>query len=312
MAEAEGTHGLSDLGRGFSASARRFNALAVALPFAAFAVAVGFLWNGLVDATDLIILGVGYVLTTLGITMGFHRLLTHRSFETYPAIRVGLAVLGSMAVEGPPIVWVADHRKHHAYADEEGDPHSPHTHGSSGFRGMLKGLYHAHIGWLIERNASSDPLRYAKDLVRDRAILRVSELFGPIVLLGLLLPAAAGFAIEGTLHAAFTGLLWGGFVRVFFVHHLTWSVNSLGHYFGRRRFATGDRSSNLMALALPSLGDSWHHNHHAFPRSASHGLRWWELDATGLLIRAMARVGLAWNVVTVPEARQRAKELAAA
>jgi len=309
MAEAVGTRDFSDLGRGFSASARRFNAVAVVLPFVAFAVAVVFLWNGLVNATDLAIFGVGYVLTTLGITMGFHRLLTHRSFETYPAIRVGLAVLGSMAVEGPPIVWVADHRKHHAYADEDGDPHSPHVHASSGFRGMLRGLYHAHIGWLITRDTASEPLRYAKDLARDRAILRVSELFGPIVLLGLLLPAAAGLAIEGTLHAALTGLLWGGFVRIFFVHHLTWSVNSLGHYFGRRRFETRDRSSNLIALALPSLGDSWHHNHHAFPRSASHGLRWWELDVTGLLIRAMAKVGLAWNVVTIPESRQFAMEL---
>jgi stearoyl-CoA desaturase (delta-9 desaturase) len=177
---------------------------------------------------------------------------------------------------------------------------------------MLQGLYHAHVGWLLSREQSSDPLRYAKDLIRDRAILRVSELFAPIVVLGLVLPAAAGFAIGGTLHDALTGLLWGGFVRIFFVHHLTWSVNSLGHYFGRRRFDTRDRSSNLIALALPSLGDSWHHNHHAFPRSATHGLRWWEVDVTGLLIKAMARVGLAWDVVTVPPERQRLKEVAAA
>jgi stearoyl-CoA desaturase (Delta-9 desaturase) len=302
--------GLSDFSRGFSASARYFNALAIVVPFVAFGVAVALLWNGLVDTTDLAILGVGYVLTTLGITMGFHRLLTHRSFETHPSIRVTLAVLGSMAVEGPPLVWVADHRKHHAHADEEGDPHSPHTGGETGWRGVIKGLYHAHIGWLLNREQSSDPLRYAKDLTRDRAILHVSRLFGPIVLAGLLIPAAAGFLIEGTPHAAFTGLLWGGFVRIFFVHHMTWSVNSLGHYYGRRRFATSDRSSNLLALALPSLGDSWHHNHHAFPRSASHGLRWWEVDITGLLIRLMERAGLVWNVVRVSEERQRAKELA--
>ena len=299
---------LADRSRGFSASARRFNAIAVFVPFAMFAVGVVLLWNGLVDGIDLAIFGVFYVLTTLGITMGFHRLLTHRSFETYPAIRATLAMLGSMAVEGPPIVWVADHRKHHAFTDVDGDPHSPHTSGP-GWRGAIRGLYHAHFGWLLSRETPSDPLRYAKDLVRDAPIRRISAAFPAIVALGLLLPALAGLVLHGTATGALTGLLWGGFVRVFFVHHMTWSVNSLGHYLGRRRFDTDDRSSNLVALAVPSLGDSFHHNHHAFPRSAFHGLRWWELDLTGLLIRAMARVGLAWNVVSIPMERQRAKEV---
>jgi stearoyl-CoA desaturase (delta-9 desaturase) len=290
--------------REFSAAARAFNVVVVVVPFVAFAVAVALLWNGLVDWTDLAIMGFFYFFTTLGIAMGFHRLLTHRSFETRPWVRGLLAVLGSMAVEGPPIVWVADHRKHHTFADEEGDPHSPHVPG-----GMWRGLYHAHIGWLIERTQPSDPLRYARDLIKDPMVRRISELFPLIVVLGLVLPAGAGLVLTGTVHGALTALLWGGLVRMFFVHHVTWGVNSLGHYVGRRRFRTGDRSGNVMALALPSLGDSWHHNHHAFPRSARHGLRWWEVDVIGLIVRGMEKVGLAWNVVEISSEDLRKKEV---
>jgi stearoyl-CoA desaturase (Delta-9 desaturase) len=300
---------LSEHQRDFSAAARRFNAIAVFAPLVAFVVAVVMLWNGAIDAGILAIFLVMYFLTTIGITMGFHRLLTHRSFETHPWVRVSLAVLGSMAVEGPPIVWVADHRKHHTFADEEGDPHSPHLHAPDGIRGTLKGLYHAHFGWLLARRTPSDPLRYARDLVRDRQIRRVNDLFPWIVLLGFALPALLGFALAGTLWGAVAGFLWGGLARVFIVHHLTWSVNSLGHYFGRRRFATTDRSGNLFSLALLSLGDSWHHNHHAFPRSARHGLKWWEIDVTGALIAAMSAVGLAWDVVAIDEAQILAREL---
>jgi stearoyl-CoA desaturase (Delta-9 desaturase) len=293
----------------FSPVARAFNVVAVVVPFVAFAVAVALSWNGMVDASDLVLFGVGYVLTGLGITMGFHRLLTHRSFETHAPIRMTLAVLGTMAVEGPPIAWVADHRKHHAFSDEEGDPHSPHTHAGAGVLGVLRGLYHAHFGWLISRRDASDPLRYARDLVREPAMRRISQAAPAIVLAGLLIPAGIGYALEPTAVGALEGLLWGGLVRIFFVHHLTWSVNSLGHYYGRRRFATDDRSTNLLPLALVSFGDSFHHNHHAFPRSARHGLRWWEVDVVGLLVVAMERLGLAWNVVRIDEDRQRAKEV---
>jgi stearoyl-CoA desaturase (delta-9 desaturase) len=291
--------------REFSSTARAFNMVVVAVPFAAFAAAIVLLWDGLVHWTDLVILALFYVATTLGIAMGFHRLLTHRAFRTRRWVVALLAVLGSMAVQGPPIVWVSDHRKHHTFADEEGDPHSPHVPG-----GMWRGLYHAHVGWLVGRTEPSDPLRYARDLLKDPLIRRISELFPLWALLGLALPALAGFVLTGRLAGALTGLLWGGLVRMFLVHHVTWSVNSLGHYVGRRRFRTTDRSSNVLALALPSLGDSWHHNHHAFPRSASHGLRWWEIDLIGLLIRAMARVGLAWDVVAVSGEDQRRKETA--
>jgi stearoyl-CoA desaturase (delta-9 desaturase) len=256
--------------------------------------------------TNLALLGFFYVFTTLGIAMGFHRQLTHRAFETPRWIRGLLAVAGSMAVQGPPIVWVADHRKHHTFADEEGDPHSPHVPG-----GMLRGLFHAHVGWLIGRTEPSDPLRYARDLLKDPMILRISRLFPLIVVLGLALPAGLGFLLTGTATGALTGFLWGGLVRMFMVHHVTWSVNSLGHYAGRRRFQTRDESTNVIALALPSLGDSWHHNHHAFPRSASHGLRWWELDLIGLLVRGMEKVGLAWDVVEIGPEAQRRKEVVA-
>jgi stearoyl-CoA desaturase (Delta-9 desaturase) len=292
--------------REFSTAARRFNLVVVVVPFVAFAAAVALLWNGLVHWADLVLLAVFYVGTSLGIAMGFHRLFSHRSFGTPTWVRALLAVLGSMAVEGPPIVWVADHRKHHTFADEEGDPHSPHVPG-----GVWRGLYHAHVGWLVSRTEPSDPMRYARDLIKDPLMRRISALFPLWVLLGLALPAAAGYALTGTATGVLTGLLWGGFVRIFLVHHVTWSVNSLGHYVGRRRFRTGDQSSNVIALALPSLGDSWHHNHHAFPRSARHGLRWWELDLIGLLIRAMAKVGLAWDVVEISPADMRKKEVAA-
>jgi stearoyl-CoA desaturase (delta-9 desaturase) len=295
--------------RDFSAGARRFNAVAVFLPLVAFVLAVVMLWGGFIDTSILAIFVVMYLLTTLGITMGFHRLLTHRSFETYTWMRIALAVLGSMAVEGPPIVWVADHRKHHAFADEDGDPHSPFPHADRGALGVLQGLCHAHFGWLLSRREPSSPLRYAPDLMRDPAIRRVNDLFPRIVAAGLALPAFAGFALTGTAWGALTGFLWGGLVRIFVVHHLTWSVNSLGHYFGRRRFAIPDRSGNLLSLAILSLGDSWHHNHHAFPRSARHGLRWWELDITGALIGAMSTVGLAWNVVSIDDERVREREI---
>lgn len=294
--------GLNTRQRAFSARARAFNVVVVVLPFVGFLLAVILLWNGLVGPIDLALIAVMWFLTTLGVGMGFHRLLTHRSFATKRWIELTLAGLGSMAVQGPPVVWVSDHRKHHAFTDEEGDPHSPH--GTS----MLRGLYHAHVGWLISRTHPSDPLRYARDLIKDPAMRRVSQLFPVFVGLGLLIPAVAGGLLSGTWKGVLTGFIWGGLVRIFLVHHITWSVNSLCHYVGRRRFATSDHSSNIAALAIPSLGDSWHHNHHAFPRSARHGLRWWELDVTGLLIQGLAKVGLAWNIVSVAPEQLREKE----
>ena len=286
---------------------RNVNVAAVVVPFAAFLAAIPLLWNRLVGVTDLALFAVMYVACGLGVTVGFHRLLTHRSFATYGQLQYLLAMLGSMAVQGPVIGWVADHRKHHAHADEEGDPHSPHVGRGAGVRGVLSGLWHAHVGWLFTHQGRAERQRYARDLLDDRGMRLISRHFVELVVSGLALPALAGWALTGRLAGAATGFLWGGLIRVFFQHHVTWSINSVCHFFGRRRFETDDESTNVAWLALPSLGEAWHHNHHAFPRSARHGLRWWEVDPSGLLIRLLRRLGLAWNVVSITPERQRAK-----
>lgn len=277
---------------------------AVVVPFAATLAAIALLWNSLVRPADLIIAAAMYLLTAVGITVGFHRLLTHRSFQTSKPLEYTFAVLGSMAVQGPVISWVADHRKHHAHTDEEGDPHSPHVGHDGGMRGVFAGLWHAHSGWLMSTQGRADWKKYAADLDEDQGMRAISRRFVPLVILSLLLPALAGYLVSGTVAGAATGLLWGGLVRIFFVHHVTWSVNSVCHFLGSRRFATDDRSTNVFWLSLPSLGESWHHNHHAFPRSAVHGLKRWELDPSALIISILEKLGLAWNVVRISSERQ--------
>ena len=211
-----------------------------------------------------------------------------------------------MAVQGSVIDWVADHRKHHAHTDQEGDPHSPHGHGS-GFKGAAKGLWYAHMGWLFDRQGQAAYRKYARDLVEDPGFRWINRMFPLWVLLGIAIPAAIGLAIDGTLAGALTGALWGGLVRIFLLHHVTWSINSVCHFFGTRRFEVDDHSTNVFWLAPLSFGESWHHNHHAFPRSAVHGLRWWEVDPTAWVIKAMKATGLAWNVVEISPERQQQK-----
>ncbi|MBA2794239.1 MAG: acyl-CoA desaturase [Thermoleophilaceae bacterium] len=281
--------------------ARNANIGAVLVPFLAFLAAIPLLWNDLIGPSDLAILAGLYLASAFGITIGYHRMLTHRAFETYRPVKYLFAILGSMAVQGPVIGWVADHRKHHAHTDEEGDPHSPHVGHGSG----LRGLYHAHMGWLFETNGVADSKRYARDLLEDRGMRFISRNFLLWVALGLALPFGLGYAFTGTLSGALTALLWGGLVRIFFLHHVTWSINSICHFVGERRFETDDKSTNVFWLALPSLGEAWHHNHHAFPRAAQQGLRWWEIDISALVIRAMRRLRLAWNVVLISPERQR-------
>ena len=280
---------------------------AVVVPFAAVLAAVPLLWNSLVGWSDLAVMAAMYLLTALGITVGFHRLLTHRAFQTPKWLEYLFAALGSMAVQGPVIAWVADHRKHHAHTDEEGDPHSPHVGHGDGMMGVLRGLWHAHVGWLLVEQGRAEWKRYAPDLYEDRGMRFLSRHFVALVVLSLALPAALGFALTGTLLGAATSLMWGGLVRVFFVHHITWSVNSICHFAGSRRFGTDDHSTNVFWLALPSLGEAWHHNHHAFPRSARHGLRRWELDPSALVIAALEKAGLARNVVRISPERQAQK-----
>jgi stearoyl-CoA desaturase (delta-9 desaturase) len=277
---------------------------AVVVPFLATATAIILLWNRVVSPADLVIMVVMYLATALGITVGYHRLLTHRSFQTSKPVEYTFAALGSMAVQGPVNSWVADHRKHHAHTDKEGDPHSPHVGHGDGLGGVLGGLWHAHTGWLLTEQGRADWKKYAPDLYEDGGMRFLSRHFVALVVISLAIPTFAGYAISGTLAGAATGLLWGGLVRVFFVHHITWSVNSVCHFFGSRRFETDDESTNVFWLALPSLGESWHHNHHAFPRSAVQGLRRWELDPSGLVIAAMEKVGLARNVVRISPERQ--------
>jgi len=279
---------------------RNANITAVIIPFLAVLAAVPLLWNNFVGWSDVGIMVGIYFATAFGITIGFHRMLTHRAFETYRPIKYLFAILGSMAVQGPVIDWVADHRKHHAHTDEEGDPHSPHVGHGSG----LRGLYHAHMGWLFEQNGLAGAKRYAPDLLEDRGMRFISRNFLVWVALGLAIPFGLGYALTGGLAGALTALFWGGLVRLFFLHHVTWSINSICHFVGERRFETDDHSTNVFWLALPSLGEAWHHNHHAFPRAAQQGLRWWEIDISALVIRAMRGLRLAWNVVLISPERQ--------
>jgi stearoyl-CoA desaturase (delta-9 desaturase) len=246
-----------------------------------------------------------YLITGFGVTIGYHRLLTHRSFTTFRPLELAFAAAGALSLQGSPIDWVADHRKHHAHTDEEGDPHSPHVHDhGTGVRGVLGGLWHAHVGWLWKTQGQATSRKYAIELAEDPTYRWMHRNYWLFAVLTLAIPFALG---------GWTGLLWGGLVRIALLHHITWSINSICHFMGRRRFAVDDESRNVAWLALPSLGEAWHHNHHAFARSAFHGLRRWEalMDPTGWIIRAMRRVGLARNVVAIAPERQEQRLLSA-
>ena len=286
---------------------RNVNIGAVVIPFLATILAAIFAWGSFLHTRNLVIFAVMYLLSAFGVTIGFHRHLTHRAFDTFKPIHYALAVMGSLAVQGPVLAWVADHRKHHTFSDEEGDPHSPHVGHGTGVAAVFRGLFHAHVGWLFLENGRAEKRRYCPDLCADAGMRRIHGAFPLIVLATLGVPFAAGWAWGGSVDAGLEALLWAGLVRVFLVHHVTWSINSVCHFFGQRRFATGDESRNVFWLALPSLGEAWHHNHHAFPRSAYHGLRWYELDPSGWVIFTMSKLGLAWNVVSVDREGQRAK-----
>lgn len=275
-------------------SIRIANLLAILLPFVGFVVAVALLWGVAMDWVHLALFFAMYVVTGLGITIGYHRLFTHKSFETSRVMKALIGVIGSMAVEGPILSWVATHRCHHQHSDDEHDPHSPHTHGA-GFRNMIRGIWHAHMGWIVKGHAA-DVDRYAPDLKRDRIVTSISRTFPLWVLLGLLIPTALGGLLTMSWMGALLGFLWGGLVRIFFVHHVTWSINSVCHIWGRQPFDCHDESRNNAIFGILGFGEGWHNNHHAFPASARHGLHWWQIDTSYLLIRAMSLIGLAWNV----------------
>jgi stearoyl-CoA desaturase (delta-9 desaturase) len=283
---------------------RYANLGAVVVPFLGLLLAIVLLWNRAVGAIELGVMAFMYIITGLGITVGYHRMLTHKAFQSGKGVEYTLAILGSMAVQGPAIAWVADHRKHHAHTDEEGDPHSPHVGQGSG----LKGLWFAHVGWLTKTQGSAEFRKYAPDLCEDKGMRWISRNFLAFVGLSLLIPLVLGFVLHGfSVSGALWTLLWAGFVRMFFLHHATWSINSVCHFFGRRRFDVEDRSTNVAWLAIPTFGESWHHNHHAFPRSARQGLGRWEIDISAMVINMLERLGLIWNVVRITPERQREK-----
>ncbi len=284
--------------------------IVTAVPVLALGLVVWQVWGDFLRWSDVIVFAIMYVATGLGVTVGFHRLFTHRSFKTSKAGRAVFAVLGSVAIEGPVISWVADHRKHHTFSDQEGDPHSPHVGHGGGFRGALKGLFHAHVGWLFIHTQRGARKRYARDLLADPIVSFVDRHFLVWALGGLVAAFALGWAIGGSFYAGLTGLLWGGAVRILVVHHVTYSINSLCHFFGRQRFDTGDESRNLLWLSLLTFGESWHNNHHAFPTSAMHGMRGWEIDPSALVIRGLEKLGIVWDVVRVEPERQARKALA--
>jgi stearoyl-CoA desaturase (Delta-9 desaturase) len=285
---------------------RNVNLAAVFAPVLALLIAVPLLWGQLVSASDLEIAGVLYLVTGFGVTVGYHRLLTHRAFATFKPLENALALAGALALQGSPGDWVADHRKHHAHTDQEGDPHSPHAGRGAGIGGVVRGLWHAHVAWLWRTQGQADKRRYAPELVEDSWMRLLHRRYPLIALLSLALPFALGAAITGSLRGALLAMFWGGFVRIMVLHHVTWSVNSICHFVGRRRFAVEDQSTNVAWLALFSLGEAWHHNHHAFSRSAFHGLRRGEalLDPSGWIIRLMRRTRLAWNVISITPSRQ--------
>jgi stearoyl-CoA desaturase (delta-9 desaturase) len=298
--------GMPDAG---SAVDRAANLIVTVAPLLLVAVAVQQSWGTLLAWQDALIFFVMLIPLGFGITVGFHRLFTHRSFKTSRPMRVLWAVLGSMALEGPVIEWVAYHRRHHRFSDAEGDPHSPHVGHGSGVLGAVRGLFYAHVGWVLFSDEPAEEERYAPDLIADPAVRFVDRTFVLWAVLGLAVPFGLGVALTGTIAGGLLGLLWGGALRIFVLHHITFCINSLCHFFGRRDFDTGDQSRNLAWLAPLSFGEAWHNNHHAFPTSARHGLGPHELDPSARLIDAMERVGLVWDVVRVSPERLGAKAL---
>jgi stearoyl-CoA desaturase (delta-9 desaturase) len=269
-------------------------------------------WMGnLLQWQDLLILALSYMIIGSGITVGFHRLLTHRSFKCHRVVRAGFAALGSAAAEGPVIDWVATHRKHHQFSDVDGDPHSPHVGHGTGWRGAFSGLLHAHVGWVFRDMEVADERRYAKDLLADPLIRFVDRTFVLWVAVGLAAAFGLGVLLTGTVKGGLVALLWGGAARIFFMHHATFSINSLCHYFGRHDYDTGDESRNLAWLAIPTWGEAWHNNHHAFPTSYRHGLKRWQIDPSAAIIRALEMTGLAYDVVRVDPSRRDRKAMPA-
>ena len=281
--------------------ARAVTLLLVVGPLIAVGVAIPLLWGHLLNVRDLLLASAFYVVTGFGVTVGYHRLFAHRSFRAHRLLKVALAAAGSMAVEGSPVSWVANHRRHHLFSDKAGDPHSPHLHGSS-VLGQLRGFAHAHVGWLFA-NDSTSATRYAPELLADRDSRMISRLFPFFVVCSLAGPFFLGWTLSGALGGALTALLWAGIARMALLHHVTWSVNSICHMFGTQPATQKDRSTNFAPLALLSFGESWHNFHHAHPASARHGALPRQIDVSAGLIRLFELAGVATAVRWPTEAQ---------
>jgi stearoyl-CoA desaturase (delta-9 desaturase) len=266
----------------------------VVAPFVALLAAIPLAWGWGLSTLDLGMAGTGYLIAIVGVTVGFHRYLTHGSFKARRPLRIALAVAGSLAVEGAPTKWVADHRRHHAFADREGDPHSPWRYGT-GVIALAKGLLYAHCGWLLNREVTNKS-RFAPDLLADRDIRVVDRLFIPLIVASLLAPAVIGGLVTGSWAGALTGFFWAGLVRMALLHHVTWSVNSICHVVGERPFASKDKATNFWPLAILSFGESWHNSHHADPTIARHGVLRGQLDPGARLIWLFEKAGWVHDV----------------
>ncbi len=282
-------------------------ALVIILPFIGLVGGIVMLWGWGISWIHVVLLVVGYLLTGHGVTVGYHRHFTHKSFDTGPVVKATLGVLGSMAIEGSIIKWVATHRMHHQHSDRESDPHSPH-HEGEGALGYLKGLWHSHMGWFF-RPDPTNLNKYAKDLMSDKLIKTISDLFPLWIALGLLIPGAIAWAVTGSIVGGLLGIVWGGLVRVLVVHHVTWSINSACHLWGSKPYNSHDESRNNLLFGLLAWGEGWHNNHHAFPASARHGLSWWQVDSSYWVIRLLGALGLARNIRTPNPERVRAKRV---
>ncbi len=299
-----------EIGGALPVADRVANLVVILLPFVALIGAMVYAWGWGLGWVEVAIFVGMYLVTGLGVTIGYHRYFTHKSFETGPVMRAVLGIAGSMSIEGSIFRWVAFHRCHHQHSDHEADPHSPHGHGT-GFMGVLKGAYRAHLGWMLD-TSDKGLERYVADLKKDRVTVVVSNLFPVWMALSLIIPAVIGGLVTMSWGGALLGFVWGGLVRVLVVHHATWSVNSVCHLWGTRAYKSHDESRNNPVVGVLALGEGWHNNHHAFPTSARHGLKWWQFDISWIVIRVMEKLGLVWKVRVPTKERLAAKAVKAA
>jgi stearoyl-CoA desaturase (Delta-9 desaturase) len=279
----------------------------IAVPFLAILVAIPIAWGGWLGWLDVAIATGMYLVSGLGITVGFHRHFTHRAFKANRGTKIAMAIAGSLAIEGPVIRWVSDHRKHHKYSDKEGDPHSPWRYGET-IPALIKGLFYAHMGWMFDIEQTNQR-QYAPDLLKDDDIRRISKAFPWLTLVSVLLPAVLGGLLSWSWQGAVTGFFWGTLVRVGLLHHVTWSINSICHAVGERPFQSRDKSGNVWWLAFLSMGESWHNLHHADPTCARHGVLKGQIDASARVIWALEKLGWVWDVRWPSEDRIRAKRI---